>query len=108
MTSDARTATCLVHATVQRKATPGHIRVAAVRPIHGRRKTVHQKPTTVTRFAKRSVKQLGSAVGSRAWKPAMRSGLGLTLMGLLASARQQIAQGSQGNPEAVDDKEMTL
>jgi hypothetical protein len=73
---------------------------------HRLRKTVHQRPTTVTRFAKRSVKQLGSEVGSRAWKPAMRSGLGLMLMGLLGSARQQIAQGSQGSPssQAVDDK----
>jgi hypothetical protein len=68
-------------------------------------KRVRRRPIPVVRFAKRSAKRLGSEA-PRAWKPAMRSGLGLMLMGLLASARQQIAQGWQGNPssQAVDER----
>jgi hypothetical protein len=91
-------ATSLARAMAQPWVSLEHIHLALIQPRKPVQLHISRRPTTVTRFAKRSVKQLGSEVGSRAWKPATRNGPGLMLWELLASVRQQIAQDCQDNP----------
>jgi hypothetical protein len=76
----------------------GHSQLALIQPRKPTQPETRRSPTTVTGFAKGSAKRLGRQVDSQILRPATRNGLGLIVWGLLASARQQIAQGWQGSP----------
>jgi hypothetical protein len=108
--NDAFMATSPVHVMATPWDMPGHIQLALIQPRKPTQPATRRSRTTVARFAKGSAKRLGRQADSQMLRPATRNGLGLIVWGLLASARQQIAQGWQGSPgsQAVDDKEMNL
>jgi hypothetical protein len=86
-------------------AYPGHLQAISIQP---RKPTPRRSTATFVGaigFAKGNAKRLGSEAVSQILKPATRNGPSSMIGGSLASARQQIAQGWQGNPssQAVDE-----